>query len=148
MRPGFNQKMENFCLAYIELGLAGQAYARAYPNKMQPKSQVEAATKLMAKPEIQARIAELRDDLAKQMVEKTGYDRIAASADLDEVIAAARANKTYPLLLKAFIAKQQLHGLLETKVNHTVSIRPEEARQVVASLLPKYAHLLPGQMTQ
>lgn len=68
-RQGLTQKQETFCLAYIETGNASEAYRRAYNTaKMKPETINEAASRLIADYKVNARIAELRQAVAGQVV--------------------------------------------------------------------------------
>jgi len=59
--PKLTLKQENFVLAYIETGNASEAYRRAYDaQNMKAESIVVSASKLMAKPNIALRVAELK----------------------------------------------------------------------------------------
>ena len=58
----FSQKMENFCLAYIETGNASEAYRRSYDvSSMAEQTAAREAWNLLQRPQIEARIAELRE---------------------------------------------------------------------------------------
>lgn len=58
----FTDKMENFCLAYVETGNASEAYRLSYSaEKMDPKSVCREAWIVLQKPQVQARIDELRE---------------------------------------------------------------------------------------
>lgn len=61
------QKQEAFCLAYIELGNASEAYRRAYDAKnMKPESINVNASKLLADTKIALRVEELRAPAAER----------------------------------------------------------------------------------
>jgi phage terminase small subunit len=54
-------KQESFCLAYMETGNASEAYRRCYnASRSTAKTITETACKLLAQPNISARIAELK----------------------------------------------------------------------------------------
>lgn len=63
----FSQKMENFCLAYIETGNASEAYRRSYDvSSMAEKTAAREAWNLLKRPQIEARIAELRESVMQR----------------------------------------------------------------------------------
>lgn len=54
-------KQENFCLAYIESGVAMEAYRAAYnPQKMSNNALQVESSRMLSNPKIKARLAELR----------------------------------------------------------------------------------------
>ena len=66
------QKQESFCLAYIDLGSASEAYKRSYnASKMKPRTVEKRASELLRNGGITGRIAELRG----KVVEKVILDR-------------------------------------------------------------------------
>lgn len=66
------QKQENFCLAYVELGNASEAYRRAYnATKMKSNTVEKRACELLKDGKVTGRIAELR----AQVVQKVVLDR-------------------------------------------------------------------------
>jgi phage terminase small subunit len=69
------QKQENFCLAYIELGNASEAYRRFYnAARMKAATVNRRATELLANGTITARIAELRARVSeKAVLDRTCY---------------------------------------------------------------------------
>ena len=66
-KGGLTQKQEMFCLAFIEIGNASEAYRRAYAaSRMAPKSVHECASRLLADRKVSARVAELRAEAAER----------------------------------------------------------------------------------
>ena len=58
----FTDKMEAFCLAYIETGNASEAYRRTYnTTKMAEKTVQREGWNLFQRPQVQERLAELRE---------------------------------------------------------------------------------------
>ncbi|WP_223535261.1 terminase small subunit [Pseudomonas sp. GL-B-16] len=58
----FTDKMEAFCLAYIETGNASEAYRRTYNvTKMAEKTVQREGWNLFQRPQVQERLAELRE---------------------------------------------------------------------------------------
>ena len=56
------QKQENFCLAYIKIGNASEAYRQAYnAEKMKPETIWNNAYKLLEHNDVSTRVQELRD---------------------------------------------------------------------------------------
>lgn len=58
----FTDKMEAFCLAYIETNNASEAYRRSYNvTNMAEKTAAREGWNVLQKPQVQARLAELRE---------------------------------------------------------------------------------------
>lgn len=72
---GLTPAQEAFCLAYATPDADGRprkakhAYATAYPNCTSGRQAEKRASTLLARPEIQARIAQLREQVRKEFVE-------------------------------------------------------------------------------
>jgi phage terminase small subunit len=132
-RVGLTQKLERFCQLFIELGNGTDAYGQAYDTAATRKSQAEAASKLLAREDIKARIAELRALGA----EKTGVTIEAISVQLDEDRRFARTEGNAAAAVSATIAKGKLHGHFVEKRDITIGMRPDQARQAIAALAGK-----------
>lgn len=124
-----------FCRAVVELGSASEAYRSAYncTTKLN-KTVYESASRMMAEPHIIERIAELRHVAAQECA--VTVKTIADQLDADRTF--ARENGTPAAAVSATVAKAKLYGLMETKVNLAVTMRPDEARSLVANLMEKY----------
>lgn len=102
-------KQEAFCVAYAEHGNAADAYREAFdvaPTAKRASSRAEAA-KLLQRPEVARRIAEIQDNLR----DLTLYSMQKAHEDLEALKQRAlKANKL--AVVKDCIAQQmRLHGL-------------------------------------
>ncbi|MEN6540883.1 MAG: terminase small subunit [Mizugakiibacter sp.] len=69
MSKNLTTKQEAFCLAAVTSDSASEAYRKVYnTSRMNEKTVWEAASRMMADPRIEARIAELRAQVAKEVV--------------------------------------------------------------------------------
>lgn len=113
-KPKLTPKQEAFCLAYIEIGNASEAYRRVYDaGNMKPETVNRKAKELMDNGKITARITELQkhhqgrhditvDDLTDQLksaLKKAMGEPKGASAAVSAIMGMAR-----------------LHGLLTDKI--------------------------------
>lgn len=142
-------KREAFCQEYIRNGgKASEAYDVAFPSKNGRKRDATRVSvcRLLKEEDVQQRIAELRE-LAVQKYEE---DRKAAEPDfacsiadiakqLDEDRTFARQEGAAAAAVSATVAKGKLFGHFVEKKDITIGMRPDEARQVVAALLGKFA---------
>lgn len=77
-------KREAFCLAYLELGNASEAYRRSYnASKMKDKQVWEEASKLLAVPMVAQRIAELNSKAVSSavMTRQRALERLSLIAE-------------------------------------------------------------------
>ena len=132
---GLTQKQEEFCNAYVRLGNPGAAYDAAYPStKRKHKSTLDMASAQLQHPKIKERIAELRAIAA----DKTATTIEDIARQLDEDRAFARETGGAAAAVSATVAKGKLFGFFVEKKDITLSMRPEEARQVIAAMAAKY----------
>lgn len=106
----FSQKMENFCLAYIEVGNASEAYRRAYDvSGMAEKTAQREGWNLLKRPQIEERIAELR----AAVMQRNEITVDTLLAELEEARAAALAAETpqTSAAVSATMGKAKLLGL-------------------------------------
>lgn len=107
-------KQESFCLAYLETGNASEAYRQCYEaSRSSAKTITESASKLLAQPNISARIAELR----AAIVEKVVWER----QDSLLVLAAVARSATEPATSRIAAVKElnAMHGYnAPAKVTH------------------------------
>lgn len=140
MARGLTQKQEMFCLKFIELGTAADAYISAYgkPEGFNRKSAGETGSRILHDPKIAARITEIRQQVASEQ----GVGIKAIADQLDEDRKFARANGAAAAAVSATVAKGKLYGHFVEKKDITIGMRPDEARQVVAALLDRFADKL------
>ncbi len=142
MARGLNAQQELFCLKYLELGTACDAFNAAYPVKEGSnrtlKSATECASRMMAEPKIRARIDELQAEVAAKLVDDKAYTLAKHMDDLDEVRAKARAVNDLTNLRAATVDKGKAAGLYTDKKDITITLRPDDARGIIAKLAAKY----------
>lgn len=63
-----NQKWENFCLEYAKTGNSTDSYKKAGYKAKKDASHAASATKLLKNPNIQARLAELNEEMACEKI--------------------------------------------------------------------------------
>lgn len=102
------QKQENFCLAYIEMGNASEAYRRAYnAAKTSEKSVWELASKMLDNPKVISRLEALREQAARRAL-------LTLERHLEELATLrdeARAEGRYSAAIAAEIARGKAAGL-------------------------------------
>lgn len=111
-------KQEAFCLAYIETGIASEAYRRAYDaSRMKPETINKRASELLADGAITGRVADLKsahaarheitvDDIRRMLMEDRDF---------------ARECETPGAAVTATTALAKLYGHMRDKVDHTSS---------------------------
>jgi phage terminase small subunit len=88
------QKECDFCLAYIELGNATEAYRRIYStNRSKPSNASRAAYNKIHTPKIAAKIAELQSKAETKAVARVSLTREMVIRDLLEVVEIAMGRK-------------------------------------------------------
>ncbi|NBI13752.1 hypothetical protein GVX81_09065 [[Haemophilus] felis] len=101
------QKQENFCLKYIELGNASEAYRQVYnAENMKPETVNRRAKELMDNSKITARINELQTEHAKR-------HNITVNDLLDELEIARKGaleNGAYSVAVSATMGKAKILG--------------------------------------
>ena len=110
-------KQEAFCLAYIELGNASEAYRQVYDaNRMKPETVNRKAKELMDNGKITARIAELRR-VAAEAATLTLETHLKALAELrnearklGQMSAAINAEVSRGKAAGLYIQKQEVTG--------------------------------------
>jgi phage terminase small subunit len=104
----FSQKMENFCLAYIESGNASEAYRRSYDvSGMAEQTAAREAWNLLKRPQIEARIAELRE----VVMQRNDITVDTLLAELEEARALALETGRAAAAVTATMGKAKLLGL-------------------------------------
>lgn len=136
----FSLKMEHFCLAYIETCNASEAYRRCYDvGSMAEKTVQREGWNLLQKPQIQERIAELREAVMDRneitvdtlLGELEEARRAALEADTPQAAAAVGATMGKAKLLgldKKIVELTGKNGApIETKSQVTVDKRTLES---------------------
>jgi hypothetical protein len=105
---GLTQRQEAFCLAFIELGNASEAYRCAYkPKKATAKTINEEASRLLADPKVSARVAELRAGAA----ERAGFTLEQHLETLATLRDLARDEKAWAPAIQAEVKRGEAAGL-------------------------------------
>jgi phage terminase small subunit len=120
-------KQENFCLAFIELGNASDAYRAAYEaEKMKDETIWRSAHDVLKNPKVSARIDELRAPVAERV-------RITLESHLDEMqrlkdLALQKDNIN--AALTAEMGRAKAAGLYVTKVESKTEISGPEGEPI------------------
>lgn len=80
-----NRKHERFCLQLVKLHDETKAYKRAYPNSKSKAACRANAARLMQNDTVSARLAELRGEVAKQVVAEAVIDEVKLVKELERV---------------------------------------------------------------
>ena len=109
MSGDLTPKQEAFALAYIECGLAAEAYRRAYdvPESSRDQWLYVEASQLLDNPKVALRIKEIQDQAAKLSL----YTTKAAFDELEAARALAMAEKNPSAAVSAVTGKVKLFGL-------------------------------------
>ena len=126
-------QQEKFCLAYIELGDATEAYLKASPHVKRHTAKVE-GSKYLRNPNIANRLAELRESI----VEETKITVASLIEELETDRKLARASGNLSAAVKATESIAKLAGLWVDKSETTHTMRPDEARALIGQLAGKY----------
>lgn len=139
----FTDKMELFCLAYVETGNASEAYRRSYDtSKMAEKTAQREGYNLLQNPLVQARIEELRN----KVMERHEITVDTLLAELEEARLLGKETGKASAMVTASMGKAKLLGLdkqiveltgkdgapIETK--STVKVDQEALESVLARL--------------
>ena len=110
------QKQEKFVQAYIETGNASEAYRQAYDCKATSvKTSNEAASRLLKKSKVSARVVELR----AQHVERHNITVDSLTLMLKDDRDLARKNDEASAAITAVMSIAKLHGLVVERINAT-----------------------------
>ena len=114
------QKQEDFALAYIETGNAGEAYKRAYNTKTTNTNVINVeGCRVLANPKISLRVAELRAKAATvATVTLAGH-----LADLKELRDQAIEARQFGPAIAAEVARGKAAGVHVEKTESTVTTR-------------------------
>lgn len=104
----FTDKMELFCLAYVETGNASEAYRRSYnTSNMADKTAQREGYNLLQNPLVQARIEELRI----KVMERHEITVDTLLAELEEARLLGRETGKAAAMIAASMGKAKLLGL-------------------------------------
>ena len=104
---------ENFCLAYIKAGNASAAYRVVSPGSRHWTHNAlwVAASKMMARPNVDLRISQLRAGMATRAITST----VSLADELEQVIGLAKRKNQCGVVVTAIMAKAKLFGFLDHK---------------------------------
>ena len=104
---------ENFCLAYIKSGSASDAYRAVSPNSRHWTNNAlwVTASKMMARPNVDLRISQLRAGMATRAITST----VSLADELEQVIELAKRKNQCGVVVTAIMAKAKLFGFLDHK---------------------------------
>lgn len=104
---------ENFCLAYIKAGNASAAYRAVSPNSRHWTHNAlwVTASKMMARPNVDLRISQLRAGVATRAMAST----VDLADELNRIIELARRENQCGVAVRAIMAKAKLFGFLDHK---------------------------------
>lgn len=104
----FTDKMELFCLAYVETGNASEAYRRSYNTaNMAEKTAQREGYNTLQKPQVQARIEELRT----KVMERHEITVDTLLAELEEARLLGKETGKASAMVTASMGKAKLLGL-------------------------------------
>ncbi|MGN2380328.1 MULTISPECIES: terminase small subunit [Pseudomonas] len=104
----FTDKMELFCLAYVETGNASEAYRRSYnTTNMAEKTAQREGYNTLQKPQVQARIEELRN----QVMDRHEITVDTLLLELEQARRLALDTKKAAAAVTATMGKAKLLGL-------------------------------------
>lgn len=104
----FTDKMELFCLAYVETGNASEAYRRSYnTTNMADKTAQREGYNTLQKPQVQARIEELRN----QVMDRHEITVDTLLLELEQARRLALDTKKAAAAVTATMGKAKLLGL-------------------------------------
>ena len=104
---------ENFCLAYNKAGNASAAYRAVSPNSCGWTNNAlwVTASKMMARPNVDLRISQLRAGVATRAMAST----VDLADELNRIIELARRENQCGVAVRAIMAKAKLFGFLDHK---------------------------------
>lgn len=111
------QKQEAFCLVYIETGNASEAYRRAYDVKKDTKEATinRTAKEIIDKPNIAARIAELRAPVIK----RAQLSLESHLKELETLRELAKQDCKWNSAIQAEVSRGKASGLYVERTMHT-----------------------------
>lgn len=138
---GLTPKEEKFCRLFVEQGGndAARAYREAVSPKVSTKSSHEIASRYVKRPKIAARIEELREIIKEQIDDDFKVTVEGLTTKLTNLEERARKASDLRTELEVLTRLGKLHGHFVDKKDITIGMRPDEARDIVAGLLGKFA---------
>ncbi len=107
-------KQTNFCLKYIELGNASEAYRQSYDAQNMKQETIHSrAYELLANSEVAARV----EQLTNKHIERHMVTVDSLTEELEQARLLALRTDTAAPMVSATLGKAKLHGLLADKVN-------------------------------
>lgn len=120
-----NPRQERFAQLFVELGVASEAYRRAYESKAKPESLAVEASRLKNDPNVSLRIQEIRDRLAELEI----WKRVDSLRTLAEIASGEDAGAKSSDRVAAVKAINSMHGWDKQVIDHTNNGQPFEAPQ-------------------
>jgi phage terminase small subunit len=110
-------KEEKFCQLVVSLGSQGRAYSEAYETDAKPRSCDVEGCKLVKKPHLAARIAELKAEIK----EKHDITVDGLLLELEEARSIGKQEGQASAMVNATMSKAKLCGLDKQIIDHTSS---------------------------
>lgn len=127
------QKQEAFCLIYIEIGNASEAYRKSYNSANMADATINRKAKeLLDNGKIAARIEAIRSKAA----EAVGLTLQQHLTDLKRLRDMAESSEKYGPAIQAEIARGKASGLYVDKVEHSGEIKTPELKLVLHGTAP------------
>ena len=128
-------KQEAFAIAFVECGVASEAYRGAYNNNCTDKQMWEEASKLLAKPKVAQRVAQLQSNAAEK--HEITLERL--TKEFLSTYTEARESRQYGAATSALNSLAKMHGhMVERGVikhQHEVSIlAPDEINSAIGEI--------------
>ena len=138
--PKLTPKQEAFCNAYIETSNASEAYRQSYDVSpdAKPNGIWVDACKLLSKPNVALRVAELREENAKRNA--VTVDSLTRMLKEDREL--ARSTDDPAAAINAVVAIAKLHGLVIDKKNVTSDNRHHHSAEPVSPFAEHLAEML------
>lgn len=129
-------KQEAFAKLVAEGSSQADAYRQAFNSKGKPKSVIPEASRLMANPNVSARVDALRQELA----ERSLWSRLDSVQVLAEIAKGQDAEAKPSDRVNAVKALNSMHGWDKLSIDHTTAGQPIQANQdaVLAALSRKH----------
>ena len=113
---GLTLRQDSFCHAYVETGNGSEAYRRSYTTtNMKEATVTNNAYMLLKRSDIQARVAAIREVLAKRVLVTVE----SLTEELDEARKLAIEKGIPAAAISATAAKAKLHGFMVEKIEQT-----------------------------
>lgn len=127
------QKQESFCISYIEIGNASQAYRQSYNSANMADATINRKAKeLLDNGKIAARIESIRSKAA----EAVGLTLQQHLTDLKRLRDMAESSEKYGPAVQAEVARGKASGLYVEKIEHSGEIKTPELKLVLHGTAP------------